>query len=310
MEALRVTPWVVRVAGAAAAVVVAVVGTWAVTRGGGSEVAPPQQPLQIRSFLEPRTHLFGDPVTAEVEVVVNRRAVDPGSIRVRANFAPYTVLGVSGSERRAGDAVTIGRRWTLLCIVRDCASSTARLPEPQQIAEARVQFRLRGGPTQSRPVVWPDTEVATRLNTVELSRAAVLTPWRADLTPPKPSYRSAPGLASGALFALALLVAAGGVLLLWPELRRLLRVPKRRKDPLAGLPPLERALALLQFALASGGPEEQRKALDRLGRELRLRGNDDLAGAARRLAWSPSRPSEDELGAFAGRVAQAVGAPA
>jgi hypothetical protein len=303
--------WLLR-AGAVLAVVAAVAVGWALTRGAEESTAPPQ-PIQVRTGLSPQTHLFGDPVNADIEVTINRRAVDPASVRIRSAFTPYTVVDLNESKRRAGDAVTIQRHIRLLCLSRDCVSDTARLPEPEQIPDAHVTFRPRGAVRDaSRPIAWPTTEVASRLGSVDIVGAtrSQVTPFRASLTPPAASYRVDPTLATAAAFALALLLAAAGIALLWPELRRLLRVTPRRKDPLAGLPPLERALALLEIALESGGPDEQRKALDRLARELRRRGNDDLAGAARRLAWSPSRPDQEELGAFAGRVSAAVGAAA
>ena len=299
-----IVPWLLR-AGVAVLTATAVVVGWMAMHGNETTEAP-ATPLRVESSLSPRTLLFGDPVTADLEVTVERRAIDPASVRIDTDFAPYIVVGETRDRRQAGDLVTFQRRFTLVCMSRECLAERVTTGVP--IPVGHVHYRLRGAPEQSRAISWPATEVGTRLGGVDVFRATSRgNPWRASLAPPNPSYRVDPTLAAAGLYALALLVLGLGVLLLWPELRRLLRVTPRRKDPLSGLPPLERALALLQIALISGGPEEQRKALDRLARELRLRGNDDLAGAARRLAWSPSRPDGDELGAFAGRVAQAVG---
>jgi hypothetical protein len=306
VAAERLIPWAIRVA-VPLVVVGAVVLAWTQTRGEGAAAGPPQ-PVLTRVTLAPRTHLFGDPVTAQVEVAVDRRVVDPGSVEITTRFDPYTVAAVREERSRAGETVTVRKRATLMCITRDCLADSTR-PILLELRPARITFRTRGQAASApRVVSWPSMEVGSRLGTVVNFQASRVSPWRASLTPPATSYRARPALVAGVLFGAAGIVALLALALLWPELRRLLRVQPRRRDPLAGLPPLERALKLLELALAGGGADEQRKALDRLARELRRSGANDLAGAARSLAWSPSRPDRDELGAFAGRVAQAVSA--
>ena len=59
---------------------------------------------------------------------------------------------------------------------------------------------------------------------------------------------------------------------------------RRARDPLAGLSPVGRALALLERART---PAERRAALDRLARAV---DDDELADEARRLAWSEQAP--------------------
>ena len=295
---------VVAVAAAALLVVAALAAVWALR---GDDDRPSRfDPFEVRASLSPRTHLFGDLVNADVAIELDRDAVDPRSVRVRARFAPYEVVRREVEERAAGDVVALRYRFELLCVRAACLAQQ-RLPVAIDLDPVEIRYRLRRGVARRRRLAWPRSEIGSRLGTVELESLDLSRPWRASMTPPPPSYRANPRLVAGALYGGAVLLAALALALLAPAVRRALRVAPRRKDPLAGLPPLERALALLQRALAAGTPEEQRKALDRLARELRRHGDVELAQAAGRLAWSPPTPAGDELGALTGRVRQTLG---
>jgi hypothetical protein len=304
------------VVGAVLLVAGVVAAGWFATRDGGSDV-PTGRFRATASLSPPRTQLFGDPVTAELEVELDARAVDADSVAVRPRFAPYTVLRKTEEETSAGAAVVRRYRFTLVCIRPTCAAAGgggAVLPVAQ--LPARVTYRTAGGAERSVAVKWPTTEVASRLGSVRFTRNDVLgidfskidvsPAWRGDMSPPPVSHRARPGVLAGALFAGAALFVLLGLVLLAPELRRLLRLAPAR-EPLASLPPLERALALLERALASTDAAERRKALDRLARELRRRGDDELASAARTLAWSPPAPPGEATGALAGEVERAIG---
>jgi hypothetical protein len=198
--------------------------------------------------------------------------------------------------------VVLRHRFTLLCVSGSC--TPRGLARPVSPAPVRVRYRLRSGATRTRMTRWPVSYAASRLVAVDLpSDPQASLPWRLPAVPPAVSYRAAPGLVAAVLYGAAALLALLAAVLVAPELRRVLGLAVRRRDPLAGLAPLERAVALLERALASGAASEQRKALDRLARELRLRGDDDLAGAARRLAWSSAAPGE-EARALTGAVAR------
>jgi hypothetical protein len=70
----------------------------------------------------------------------------------------------------------------------------------------------------------------------------------------------------------------------------------------AHLSPIERALALAEFAAAHGEVAESRKALERLATELRRRHVPVEAGAAERLAWSAHDPSPKTIAELADAV--------
>ena len=93
------------------------------------------------------------------------------------------------------------------------------------------------------------------------------------------------------------------ILLVARELAR--RRRRREEERLAALSPLERALALAREA-ERRGPVERRKALGLLARVLGGR-EARLAGTAAELAWSPQRPSPEQVEALVGDVEREVG---
>ena len=47
----------------------------------------------VRGALTPDVHLFGEPVVAQVDVIVDREQVDPADVRVKTDFKPYETVG-------------------------------------------------------------------------------------------------------------------------------------------------------------------------------------------------------------------------
>jgi len=66
--------------------------------------------------------------------------------------------------------------------------------------------------------------------------------------------------------------------------------------------PLEHALGELDFALADGEVDRQRKALELLARELGQSGEPELAREARQLAWGEGSLGRDDARALAQTV--------
>lgn len=296
MAARRLSPWRAAAIAAALCLPLGAVAAWAL-RG------EPQRPIVMEAvqgavFVVPGSHLFGDPVEANLELVVDRRVVDPRTVRVKTDFAPYGPVGAPRISRRdAGRTVSLRYRYRLLCLAEACRPESERARD-FTFSEARVSFR-RAGKRETIGLEWPAIEAASRLTAAALQTVAPLV--REHPLPPV-SYRIAPGPAFALLLAAAALAGLGGFVLLWPAVRMLAGVPRR--DELDRLPPLERALALLKRA--RGAPVEERKALDLLARELGGR-NEQLARGARRLAWSETDPPSDEVAALAGQVEAAVG---
>jgi hypothetical protein len=261
--------------------------------GGGGEdtdlALPEGQHFAVARSLTPRASAFGDTLTAELRILLDRRYVDPARVRLLTRFEPYR-------ERRTVERVDDGNLTSLTYTIRlDCLTRYCPSDVPSSFAFTRVLT----GAEPAREVTWPPFTVATRLRP---ERQVVEgtgeegdewpPAWRAAVVLPEPSYRIRPAvLAWGAGIAGVLLLAgsaAAGLLLL--RRGRLLRERE--------VSPLDQALALLRSARTD---EERRAALEALALAVDG-GGEPLAEPARQLAWSPPAPSADaaaELAALA-----------
>jgi hypothetical protein len=255
------------------------------------------QDVAASTSLEPLAGLFGDALHAEVEVVVDPKRVDPDSVLVSVDFGPLEGPALVVPQRSdAGRSTRIRFRYALFCLREDCRPRSGK--HEVKLPPAVVRYRLVDGTRQSLRADWPAPVVIASRLTAEGSARPV---WRVREQPPPVSYRLPPAIVSAAGFSIAALLAFAAVLVIAREVLAFER--RRRTDPLAGLTPLERALALLARAVADGGTARQRRALDRLARELRRVGDDDLAADARRLAWSRARPDGDRVAHLAAAAA-------
>jgi hypothetical protein len=252
--------------------------------------AAAEDSIAVRAALNPRAHLFGDPVTAEVEVVVDSRAA--GGVRVRPDFHPYAVVGsVRVTRTEGGGSTELRYRYTLDCLERACLPGEAR--RRIVFSPVHVRVRIAGSPREAT-ATWPTLIVRSRLAPEDVSRRRL----RSSVYPVgEVSYRVSPGLLfwslAGASAALTLAGLAlvgslfGGVRLTW------------QRDRFARLGPVERALVLVRLSARRGDAGRRRQALERLGHELEARGRPELGDEACRLAWAEAAPDGDALIAFA-----------
>ena len=260
-------------------------------------------------FLEPPSTLFGDPMSANVEIVVDPTRVDLDSVKVSApGFEPYRLAGpVVATRRETRGVVTLRYRYRLLCLRPVCrppvgATKTFRFVSP------RVSFRrLRtfGGALEATGELSPDWHPVTVAS--RLSRELAL---RGDVQaraypPPAVGYRTDPGRLAWLLAATALVLAALGGALVWRALAPVVRARLAQRR-LARARSLERALAVLRDAAVRGEPEAQRRALDALAVALGQDG-DELVTDVRRLAWSGRQPTADDALAVASEVEGRIG---
>jgi hypothetical protein len=226
----------------------------------------------VQATLTPRTHLFGQPVVATLEV--------PAGSAFRARFTPYRV--VRRTIVRKGASARY--EFTLQCLRSVCAG----LPGTErEVPLPAVHIRLPNG---KRFVgYWPPLRVASRLGPSDLAQPV---PRGNAVVPDSGRANRALGVGLAAGAALALL-AAGllGVLWLAP---RPLRFGLAGRNGHAGLSDLDYALVVTGLA-AGGGPDDRRAALESLAVALDERGEGDLAAEARRIAWSPLQPRGDAL---------------
>jgi hypothetical protein len=266
---------------------------------GGSEgerlTLPQGESFVVRTSISPLTSAFGDPVTAHVRILLDRREVDPDRIRMLSFFRPWTDR-TSVARVDQGNLTSLDYTIRLFCLTLSCTS-----PDQREISYGfggRIVFDT--GPV--REFVFPDVTVVTRVpprtqpaeNTGEVDQWPP--PWRAAVALPDATYRASPRLLTWVLGGLgALLVAASataGVLLL--RRGRLLREHS--------VPQLERALELLRSA---GTPGERRAALEAVAVALERERDSTLAEPARALAWSEGSPSETEAAELAALAQEA-----
>lgn len=214
----------------------------------------------IHASFSPSAVQFGDVTTARVVVTGD-------SSRLVFSVAPLTQLGPTRVQHTGG---IVTYEVPVACLTSACVSDTGRkvvTPRP-----------IRG-------TAWQPLTVDGRVSDRDL-RAARL-PFRADTTPPAPSYRMRPSLLAAVLdVAGAALVVAALALVAFSLLRA-------RRSVEAPPDELTRALRLARSARHRPEPDRRRAA----GYVARLlaRREDDLARRADDLAWSRPAPTPDSL---------------
>ena len=298
------------VAGLTALVVV----LFAWDRGGESiPTARDAAPIEARADLSPRSVLFGDTVTALVEVTLDRNRVDPDSVRIVTDFSPWKRVANPERLRRDGETTTYLRMsFALRCLASFCTSASEGAV--QDFAQARVTYTPREGADSSADgsldVPWPELAVGSRFSaTPPQGPDIVASRWRADmLSQPAVSYSIGPTLLIGLLLVGGALLAVGGGTLAYVALPHRSRAPRPKAEPMEPLlTPLELALALLEDPARVDGAGDQRRALELVAAGLVERGDVKLGQAARTLAWSKPVPGVGETSGLAARARSVLG---
>jgi hypothetical protein len=287
---------------AAVVLVLALAGVLAWRVWGSSENASLSEPIAVNATLSPEQHLFGDPIRARVEVILDSKRIDPDTVKLRGSFAPYRPLRpVERTESTAGDVTHLRFDYRLACLGFRC------LPKGQRrfdLRNATIEYRSRAGAaSQTEEIDWPTLNVTGRIPATRFWEAELRSEFR-DVGPP--TYRVSP--TSVAFVALVLAVGFGAaalilILRLLPLARIAERLGLRMVDRRS---PLERALARVHETAAAERPDEGRRALERLAQELRRARNAELAGAASQLAWSRQFPADGRLTALTGEVERLI----
>ena len=202
---------------------------------------------------------------------------------------------------------------TLRCLTEDCIPRTLTgdvtisqtpglplFPENQQRDEKRkYEFPPAIVTAVAEPkdrtlgrVVWPPLRSVSRINWYDSSVVGQGFPFVSTVTPvPEPSYRISPTVLGIALLVLAIGLLALPVAYLVRRYRAR-REPSRSHEP--SLSPLERALALVEWASRRPSVDERREALEALAYELDAEA-DETASRARAQGWSPPSPATEEM---------------
>jgi hypothetical protein len=250
--------------------------------------------------VDPPVHLFGDPITATVAVVADRKWVAPSNLHVVVHFRPYQSAGPPTVVRTSnGRLLQMTWTWHLRCLTVECLPVTKHsdLSHVFQFSPAHLEYLSPTGQVRyTLDARFQHEAVLSELSPSEVDAigAHALVWYGVDqITPlPPPHYRVSPNLAFWLAVALATVLGAAGLALVarWalPYLpARAARAPVRASS-------LERALTLFFWARAHDDETLQRKALERVADELPFDVHD-LSETARALAWSPETPEEEDV---------------
>jgi hypothetical protein len=284
---------------------------------GGDDSKPliaPSKTAVVRGELTPSVHLFAEPIVAHIDVIVNREKVDPADVRLKTDFEPYELVGGTRTSREdIGGFTHLRYSMTLRCFSQRCIPRTASgettvsqvpglpqfLPGQQRDEKVKYEFPPAVVTVEAEPenktlgrVVWPPLRSLSRINWDDSSVVGQGFPFVATITPlPAPEYRISPTLLGIALLGGALALLALPVWLLLRRRRRL--APRVDKGPT--LSPLERALALVEWASRRPSVDDRREALEALAHELESGEDADLVGRTREQGWSPPPPQAEEM---------------
>ena len=263
-----------------------------VLRNGPRREGATGTPLIARPSLSPSEIYFGDLVHARIDVSIDPKRIDPDTMELARAFAPYRSVGPIRRVRSdTGRLSIISFQVTLRCLELRClpnSGDTVIRPQP-----ARIVFSSPSG-RHELELGWPDLEVTPRiLNSAFSSSIERVSSWRAqDRVPPAVSYRFSPTALETLLGILGGLLLLAGAALFTYHLVGTPEVVERWR--LARLPPLERALRLLESSSIRSGSPARRRALDLLAVELARTGEPAKAGEARSLAWTDAPPTLGE----------------
>jgi hypothetical protein len=278
---------------------------------GPQPVAPTPSPgdlpaLDVQATLLPRIIFFGEIMRARFDVRLDRDRVDPDSVRIATELAPWEILETRRERRDDGRTTYLRWTYTMRCLTGPCVPAGATAP--LEFSPTRVTFAPPASGSVGRrsiEVKLPLLVVYSRFSAAGFEQANDGTPWRADLVSlPVVSYRISPNVAVAFLLVgSALLVAAAGALayVAWPRPEPALP-PEPEPEPEPSLTPLEQALALLEETVRTDGAGDQRRALELVSEQLEEWGDPDLSSAARVLAWSEGVPAIQQTTALAARV--------
>ena len=278
-------------------------------RGGAAREAtgPAGQfgPIAIQSTFSPRVARFGDTINAWIDVTLDRRRVQPGSVRVRPQFAPWSVVAPPVRVRRDARSTSyIRTTYVLRCVISPCVPQ--RDTSSLEFDPVRVAYTTTRGQKRTSDLIrWPVLVIHSQIVSDDYDNpAAVATPWRADaLTLPAVSYRVSPSrLRVGALVVGALLTLTAIVLAVLSIPARAPRPEPEPEPEPEPLPPLEHALVLLEADVQVNGAADRRRALELVAEEMEERGDVRIARRARSMAWSEDDPAVDATRGLAGQI--------
>jgi hypothetical protein len=251
---------------------------------GPKHQAVPVEAVEGGTQLSRSGVLFGDRVRASVQVIVDRKRVDPARVGFTGHFEPFVRLGIPQVARKdTGRLTRLVYSAELICLTNVCLSKDEPEPIHVQFPPVRVFYTAKSGGRHTLSLPWQGTTIGPRTTAQDLNGADPFEQpsWRATTDPLPVSYGTSPHTLRIVLFVAAGLLFALGLF-------ALVRFALTGRLRLRVLSPLERAVVLVERA----PPEspEKRKALELLSHELSRSGERELAVAAKQLAWAEPTP--------------------
>ncbi len=251
---------------------------------GPKHQAVPAEPVEGGTQLSRSGVLFGDRVRASVQLIVDRKRVDPARVGFTGHFEPFVHLGTPQVARKdTGRLTRLVYSAELICLTNVCLSKDEPEPVHVQFPPVRIFYTAKSGDRHTLSLPWQGTTIGPRTTAQDLNGADPFEQpsWRATTDPLPVSYGTSPRTLRIVLFVAAGLLFALGLF-------ALVRFAFTGSLRLRVLSPLERAVVLVERAPAES--PEKRKALELLSHELSRSGEPELAVAAKQLAWAEPTP--------------------
>ena len=109
----------------------------------GGSVLGQDLPLKVYASIDPGVHLFGDPITARVAVVADRKWVAPANVHVIVHFHPYQSAAPPTVVRAgSGRLLQITWTWHLHCLTAKClpVTKTSDLARVFKFSPAHIEY--------------------------------------------------------------------------------------------------------------------------------------------------------------------------
>jgi hypothetical protein len=275
--------------------------------------ATSRPPVAASTRIPSGPYLFGDPVRARLDVLVDPARVDPDSVRVESRFDPYARAGRARTARTSADGkVHLVWEYTLECLWIECLGPPA-VPRRIVPKASTIRFRTRAGKRAAVEAPWRPFRLVYRTIPVSGDTPAtspnisnLFSPLRTDDEPPRPDTWVSPTVLGALILSAAFLVLVAASLLLRPVVA-FVRERRAARTARPQLTPLEQAVEQVEAAASDGaGSALHRETLALLARELRRAGLQEFVSSARRLAWSSEPPTRADSLELARRVREAV----
>jgi hypothetical protein len=253
-----------------------------------SSAASARGPLQVRTSITPDWIYFADPVTARIDVVVDRTVIDAESVVVTTSFSPWEQA--SGSRTTSAQTAAVAHLtlvYNLRCVVFACIPH-GTVVQRFHLPVVTVTARSVDGASIVVKKPWPPVNVAGRF--LPPVTGAVRPQLVLQTQAPPARFGLPPSAAALGLDVGAAIVGAAAVALILLELRRYV---ERRRHPVDERPPLVRALHLAREAQTRDA-EDRRRAVALVAQLLPRPAAEQTTAAE--IAWSKPDPSPDDVG--------------